>query len=159
MLNRLILLVLGVFCLIGLMSVFTVSQTEKAIKFQFGEIVNSDYQAGLHFKFPFINNVKKFDARIQTLAEKPEQFLTAEKKNVMVDLFVKWRIDNVGVFYTAVGGNITNANVRLNQTIKSAIRSEFSKRNIKQLVSTDRSAIRDVLMLSLIHISEPTRPY
>ncbi len=146
MLNRLILLVLGVFCLIGLMSVFTVSQTEKAIKFQFGEIVNSDYEAGLHFKFPVINNVKKFDARIQTLAEKPEQFLTAEKKNVMVDLFVKWRIDNVGVFYTAVSGDINQANLRLNQTIKSAIRSEFSKRNIKQLVSTDRSAIRDVLM-------------
>ncbi len=144
--NKLILLILGAFCLLGVMSVFTVSQTEKAIRFQFGEIVNSDYEAGLHLKFPIINNVKKFDARIQTLAEKPEQFLTAEKKNVMVDLFVKWRIDNVGVFYTAVGGNITNANVRLNQTIKSAIRSEFSKRNIKQLVSTDRSAIRDVLM-------------
>lgn len=144
--NRLLLLVLGVVFLVVTMSVFTVSQTEKAIKFQFGEIVKSDYEAGLHFKIPLFNNIKKFDARIQTLAEKPEQFLTAEKKNVMVDLFVKWRIDNVGVFYTAVGGDITQANLRLNQTIKSAIRSEFSKRNIKQLVSTDRSAIRDVLM-------------
>lgn len=129
-----------------MMCVFTVSQTEKAIKFKFGEIVNSDYEAGLHFKFPVINNVKKFDARIQTLAEKPEQFLTLEQKYLMVDLFVKWRIDNVAVFYTAVGGDITRANLRLNQTINSAIRSEFSKRNIKQLVSTDRSAIRDVLM-------------
>ncbi len=146
MLNKLILLGLGLLILISMMCVFTVSQTEKAIKFKFGEIVNSDYEAGLHFKIPVFNNIKKFDARIQTLAEKPEQFLTAEKKNVMVDLFVKWRIDNVADFYTAVGGNINDANARLNQTIKSAIRSEFSKRNIKQLVSTDRSAIRDVLM-------------
>ncbi len=146
MLNKLILLGLGLLILISMMCVFTVSQTEKAIKFKFGEIVNSDYEAGLHFKFPVINNVKKFDARIQTLAEKPEQFLTLEQKYLMVDLFVKWRIDNVAVFYTAVGGDITRANLRLNQTINSAIRSEFSKRNIKQLVSTDRSAIRDVLM-------------
>ena len=146
MLNKLILLGLGLLILISMMCVFTVSQTEKAIKFKFVEIVNSDYEAGLHFKFPVINNVKKFDARIQTLAEKPEQFLTLEQKYLMVDLFVKWRIDNVAVFYTAVGGDITRANLRLNQTINSAIRSEFSKRNIKQLVSTDRSAIRDVLM-------------
>lgn len=144
--SKLFLATLGFFLLIGMMCIFTVSEAEKAIKFQFGEIVKADYKPGIHFKLPFINNVKKFDARIQTMADKPEQFLTAEKKNVMVDLFVKWRIDNVADFYTAVGGDINQANLRLNQTIKSAIRSEFSKRNIKQLVSTDRKAIRDVLM-------------
>ncbi|MDD1609808.1 MAG: protease modulator HflC, partial [Methylococcaceae bacterium] len=101
--NKLLLLALSTVLLIGIMSVFTVSQTEKAIKFQFGEIVKSEYAPGLHFKLPLINNIKKFDARIQTMADKPEQFLTAEKKNVMVDLFVKWRIDNVADFYTAVG--------------------------------------------------------
>ena len=152
MLSKILLQVLGVVLLLIAIdclftSPFTVSQTEKAIRFSFGEIVNADYEPGFHLKSPFpFSNIKKFDARIQTLAEKPEQFLTAEKKNVMVDLFVKWRIDNVGVFYTAVSGDINQANLRLNQTIKSAIRSEFSKRNIKQLVSTDRSAIRDVLM-------------
>jgi membrane protease subunit HflC len=146
--NKLLLLVISIFLLFAVVNsvFFTVSQTEKAIKFKFGEIVKSDYEPGLHFKLPIINNIKKFDARIQTMADKPEQFLTAEKKNVMVDLFVKWRIDNVADFYTAVGGDINQANLRLNQTIKSAIRSEFSKRNIKQLVSTDRGAIRDVLM-------------
>ncbi len=131
---------------IGLMCVFTVNQAEKAIKFKLGEIVKDDYQPGLHFKWPFINNIKKFDARIQTMDSKPEQFLTAEKKNVIVDSFVKWRIGNVTTFYTAVGGDTDQANLRLNQIIKDAFRGEFSKRNIKQLVSTDRQIIRDILI-------------
>jgi membrane protease subunit HflC len=146
--NKLVFLGLGLLILltIGMMSVFTVYQTEKAIKFRLGEIVKDDYEPGLHFKLPFINNIKKFDARIQTMAEKPEQFLTIEQKNVMVDLFVKWRVGNVTTFYTAVGGNVDQANLRLNQTIKSAIRSEFGKRDIKHLLSTDRDDIRNVLM-------------
>lgn len=143
-----ILLGLVLLSLLCLMCLFTVSETEKAVKFQFGEIVKADYEPGLHFKAPPpFNNIKKFDARIQTMAEKPEQFLTSEKKNVIVDLFVKWRIGNVATFYTAtVGGDIDKANLLLNQTIKNEIRGEFSIRNIKQLVSTDRSAIRDILM-------------
>ena len=76
---------------------------------------------------------------------KPERFLTAEKKNVIVDSFVKWRIANVSTFYTSVAGDIDQANLRLDQIIKDAFRSEFSKRNIKQLISTDRSAIREIL--------------
>ena len=126
-------------------SVFTVNQAEKAIKFRLGEIVKDDYKPGLHFKLPIINNVKKFDARIQTMDTKPERFLTAEKKNVIVDSFVKWRIGNVATFYTVVAGDIDQANLRLDQIIKDAFRSEFSKRDIKQLISTDRSAIRDIL--------------
>lgn len=141
-----ILVNLAVLLLIGMMCVFTVNQTEKAIKFRLGEIVKFDYEPGLHFKLPFINNIKKFDARIQTMDAKPERFLTAEKKNVIVDSFVKWRIDNVAIFYTAVAGDIDQANLRLDQIIKDAFRSEFSKRNIKQLVSTDRSAIREILI-------------
>ena len=136
---------LAALLLIGMMCVFTVNQTEKAIKFRLGEIVKDDYKPGLHFKLPFINNIKKFDARIQTMDAKPERFLTAEKKNVIVDSFVKWRIGNVSTFYTTVAGDIDQANLRLDQIIKDAFRSEFSKRNIKQLISTDRSAIRDIL--------------
>ncbi len=131
--------------LVSFMSVFSVSQTEKVIKFRLGEIVKNDYEPGLHFKIPFINNVKKFDGRIQTMDAKPERFLTAEKKNVIVDSFVKWRIGNVSTFYTTVAGDIDQANLRLDQIIKDAFRSEFSKRNIKQLISTDRSAIREIL--------------
>ncbi|MGY6274981.1 protease modulator HflC [Methylomonas sp. MgM2] len=131
------------------MSVFTVSETERAIKFRLGEIVGADFKPGLHFKIPFINNVKKFDARILTMDATPERFLTAEKKNVIVDSFVKWRIGDVKAFYTTVGGDVNQANIRLDQIIKDAARSEFSKREIKQLVSTDRSIIRESLITNV----------
>lgn len=141
-----ILVALAALLTLLMMCVFTVSQTEKAIKFQLGEIVKSDYEPGLHFKLPFINNVKKFDSRILTMDSKPERFLTAEKKNVIVDSFVKWRIGNVNTFYTAVAGDQMQANIRLDQVIKDALRSEFSRREIKQLVSTDRGLIREALV-------------
>ena len=141
-----ILVGVGAVITIAMMCVFTVSETEKAIKFKFGEIVKSDYQPGLHFKLPFINNVKKFDSRILTLDSAPERFLTAEKKNVIVDSFVKWRIGNVETFYTSVAGDAFQANIRLDQIIKDAFRSEFSRRDIKQLVSTDRSKVREALI-------------
>ena len=140
-----ILVGLAALLIVGMMCVFTVNQTEKAIKFRLGEIVKDDYGPWLYFKLPFINNIKKFDARIQTMDAKPERFLTAEKKNVIVDSFVKWRIGDVSTFYTTVAGDIDQANLRLDQIIKDAFRSEFSKRNIKELLSTDRSAIRDIL--------------
>lgn len=141
-----ILVGLAIFLVIGMMSVFTVSETEKAIKFKLGEIVKSDFEPGLHFKVPIVNNVKKFDKRILTLDSKPERFLTSEKKNVIVDSFVKWKIGNVNTFYTAVAGDVIQANIRLDQIIKDAFRSEFSKRTIKQLVSTDRMVIREELI-------------
>ncbi|MCX7103150.1 MAG: protease modulator HflC [Methylobacter sp.] len=137
---------LGGLLFISMMCVFTVSETEKVIKFRLGEIVKNDYEPGIHFKLPFINNVKKFDKRIQTMDAKPERFLTAEKKNVIVDSFVKWRIGDVTTFYTVVAGDIDQANLRLDQIIKDAFRGEFSKRNIKQLLSTDRQAIREILI-------------
>lgn len=132
--------------IIGMMSVFTVTQTEKAIKFRLGQIVGVDYQPGLHFKWPFVNNVKKFDSRIQTMDTKPERFLTAEKKNVIVDSFVKWRIGDLKKYYTVVGGSVIQANIRLDQIVKDAFRGEFGKRDIKQLVSTDRAEIREILL-------------
>jgi len=141
-----ILVGLGAIFTIVMMSVFTVSETETAIKFKLGEIVEADYKPGLHWKFPFINNVKKFDSRILTLDSSPERFLTAEKKNVIVDSFVKWRIGDVKTFYTSVAGDVYQANVRLDQIIKDSFRSEFSKRDIKQLVSSDRSVIRKALI-------------
>lgn len=153
MIENKILVAIAAVLFLGMMSVFTVHETEKAIKFQLGEIVRDDYKPGIHFKWPFINNVKKFDARIQTMDSQPERFLTAEKKNVIVDSFVKWRIGNVKTFYTVVSGDIGQANLRLDQIIKDAFRSEFSKRDIKQLVSTDRKAIRDILIKNSEKIS------
>ena len=143
--NQIVLGVASVF-LVGMMSLFTVNEGEKAIKFQLGEIVKDDYTPGLHVKLPLINNIKHFDARIQTMDSKPERFLTAEKKNVIVDSFVKWKIGDVKTFYTVVAGDTDQANLRLDQIVKDLFRGEFGKRNIKQLVSTDRSEIRELLI-------------
>ena len=151
--NKIAVGLAGALLVIGMMSIFTVNETEKAIKFRLGEIVRSDYEPGLHFRIPLINNVKLFDARIQTMDSRPERFLTAEKKNVIVDSFVKWRIGDVTKFYTLVAGDIDQANLRLDQIIKDAFRSEFSKRNIRQLVSSDRSAIRELLIKNSKQVS------
>lgn len=130
-----------------LMSVFTVKETEKAARFQFSEMLKWDYQPGLHFKVPFpVNTVRKYDARVLTLDMNPERFLTSEKKNVIVDTFVKWRIADVRTFHTAVTGNTEQANKRLEQIMKNALRSEFSKRTIKELVSSDRQVIQKLLI-------------
>lgn len=130
---------------VGSLSMFVVNEWERAVLFQLGEIVKTDFKPGLHFKWPFINNVRKFDARILTLDVEPERFLTSEKKNVIVDSFVKWRIDDLTRFYTAVSGDETQARLRLDQIIKDGMRGEFSKRSITEVVSGERSQIMNVL--------------
>lgn len=131
----LVVLVLGGF------SMFTVAEWEKAIMFRLGEIRNADFRPGLHFKIPFVNNVRKFDARILTLDVEPERFLTVEKKNVIVDSFVMWKIQDVSRFYTAVLGDERHAKQRLEQIIKDGMRSQFSKRTINEVVSGERDQI------------------
>ena len=147
MLENKILLAIAAVLMLGMMSIFTVGQTERAIKFRLGQIQEVDYEPGLQVKWPYpINDIKKFDAKIQTMDSNPERFLTLEKKNVIVDSFVKWRIGDLRKFYTVVSGNIDQANLRLDPIIKNAFRDEFGKRNIRQLVSTDRQAIREILI-------------
>ncbi|WAR43685.1 protease modulator HflC [Methylomonas rapida] len=136
------------------MSVFHVNEHERAILFRLGEIVTTDLKPGLHFKTPIINNVSTFDARVLTLDAKSERFLTSEKKNVIVDSFVKWRIGDVGLFYTTVGGDEFQANLRLDQIMKDAMRSEFGVRTIKQLISEDRSELRNTLLEKLAPAAE-----
>ncbi len=138
--------IIGIAVFIVLFCLFTVDETQTAIRFRLGEIVQSNYEPGLHFKWPFINNIRKFDRRIQTLATEPERFLTVEKKNVIVDSFVKWRIQDVRRFYTAVGGDADRANLRLDQIIKDGLRSEFSKRTLQEVVSGERAQIMEVLV-------------
>jgi membrane protease subunit HflC len=135
------------------MSVFYVNQHEKAIMFRLGEMVTSDYKPGIHFKTPIINNVSTFDARVLTLDTKSERFLTSEKKNVIVDSFVKWRIGDVGLFYTTVGGDEYQANLRLEQITKDAMRGEFGLRTIKQLISEDRTELRQTLLTKLAPVA------
>ncbi len=136
---------LAALVLLGTFSIFTVDETQTAIRFRLGEIVGANYEPGLHFKLPIFNNVRHYDRRIQTLDNDPERFLTAEKKNVIVDSFVKWRISDVARFYTAVAGDSARANLRLDQIIKDGLRSEFSKRTIKDVVSGDRRQIMEII--------------
>ena len=142
------IVLLLVVLVIGAFSMFRVAEWEKAIMFRLGEIMESDFRPGLHFKLPFINNVRKFDARLLTLDVEPERFLTAEKKNVIVDSFVMWRVDDVRRYYTAVAGDERHARLRLEQIIKDAMRSEFSKRTINEVVSGERDRIMHDLTLA-----------
>lgn len=126
---------------IAAFSMFTVTEWEKALMFRLGEIVKSDFKPGLHFKMPFVNNVRKFDARVLTLDVEPERFLTVEKKNVIVDSFIMWRIHDVERYYTAVLGNEHNARLRLEQIIKDGMRSLFGKRTINEVISGERKEV------------------
>ena len=128
------------------MSVFVVDQRQNAIVFQLGEVVSVKTAPGLNFKVPLLQNVRFFDSRILTLdAGEPERFITAEKKNVMVDAFIKWRIVDVKQYYVSVGGDEVRAKTRLLQTVNSSMREEFGKRTIHEVVSGEREKIMTVL--------------
>jgi len=135
-------------------SLYTVNETQVAIKLRLGEIVSIEGDSGLKFKTPFVNNVVFFDSRIQTLDSASESFLTIEKKNVMVDSYVKWRIVNTEKFYISTGGTMASANIRLAQNNQDALRSEFSKRTIKEVVSDQREAIMASVKSKLKAIAE-----
>lgn len=137
----------------GYMCIFTVQETEKTVKFKLGEIIRSNFEPGLHFKIPFINNIKKFNNKILTLDLEPERFLTSEKKNVIVDSYIKWKVGDVSRYYTTVGGDFSQANLRMQQVIKDVMRSEFSKRTIKELITEDRIEMRDILMQNTIRLA------
>ncbi len=145
MLHPKYLLPAGLLLVVVALSAFTVEQRQLAILFRLGEIVRTDFEPGLHFKVPFINNIRKFDARIQTLDAPPERYLTAEKKNVIVDSFVKWRINDVAKYYTAMGGTTERANIRLSQIIKDGLRAEFGKRTIQEVISGERNEVMRIL--------------
>lgn len=128
------------------LSMFVVDQRQTAILFQLGEVVGVKTAPGLYFKVPLLQNVRFFDARILTMdSMEPERFITAEKKNVMVDSFVKWRIADVKQFYVSVGGDEARAQTRLMQTVNAAMREEFGKRTIHEVVSGERDQIMKVL--------------
>ncbi|MDQ7016537.1 MAG: protease modulator HflC [Gammaproteobacteria bacterium] len=120
---------------------FVVKETEVAIKLALGKIVRSDYEPGLHFKFPLYHNVHKFDSRILTLDARPERVLTSEKKNLIVDSFVKWRITDVERFFKATGGDERRALNLLAQFIKKGLLDEFGKRTIQEVISGERAEI------------------
>ena len=141
MMNRIILVVAVLIAILLSSSLYTVKETQVALKLRLGEIVSIENEPGLKFKTPFVNNVVRFDKRIQTLDSAAESFLTVEKKNVVVDSFVKWRIVDTQKFYISTGGAMAQANLRLAQNNQDALRSEFSKRTIIEVISDQREAI------------------
>jgi len=126
-------------------SAFIVHQWETALKLRLGEIVDSDYEPGLHWRIPIIHDVKTFDRRIQTLDARPERFLTVEKKDVIVDSFAKWRISNVAQYYRSTGGSAAKTGRLLSERIMTSLRDEFGKRTIQEVVSGDRTEIMQLL--------------
>ena len=137
--NRTVLLILiAVVAVLGVSSLFIVTETEYAIKFQLGKIVRSDYEPGLHVKLPFVNNVRKFERRILTLDTAPEQMITSEQKFVAVDSFVKWRIVDVEHFYTSTQGNERIAMSRLDSIVKDRIRNQIASRTLPEVISEQR---------------------
>jgi membrane protease subunit HflC len=134
-----------VLALVVYASTFVVNQWEVAIKLRLGEIVDSEYEPGLHWLFPVLNNVKTFDGRIQTLDSRPERFLTVEKKDVIVDSFAKWRITNPGQFFRSTGGDSGRTARLLSERVNTALRDEFGKRTIQEVVSEDRLELMTTL--------------
>jgi membrane protease subunit HflC len=128
------------------LSMFVVDQRQTAIVLQLGELVDVKKEPGLYFKIPLVQNVRYFDSRILTMdSVEPERFITAEKKNVMVDSFVKWRIRDVKQYFVSVRGDEQVAQTRLMQTVNSIMREEFGKRSVNDVVSGERDKIMQVL--------------
>ena len=141
-----IVVVLGLF-LVGIgLSAFVVNERELAIKLQLGEVVRSEYEPGLHWKWPIVQNVRKFPKRILTISDRPERVFTAENEALQVDFFVKWRIVDTVRFYTSTGGLLQVGDDRLSEIIKNSVVTEFGKRSVEESISVGRAELmRDML--------------
>ena len=148
MTTRTLVTLIGLFVALVLASstLFVVKETERAIMLQFGEVVQFDIQPGLHVKVPFVNTVRIFDARVLTLDARPQRYLTLEKKALIVDSFVKWRIDDVAVYYTSTSGDEFTAAKLLASRVDTGLRNQFGERTLTEVVSGER----DELMAELL---------
>ena len=145
-------LVLAVFLAVGILSLFTVHETQRAISLRLGKIrTTSDdipviYEPGLHFKFPMVDTIQYLDTRIQTMSVDSSRILTEEKKDVLVDMFIKWKIIDLPRFYTSTGGNVLRAERLLREQAIDGLRAEFGRRTIKEVVSGERQEVMDILL-------------
>ena len=130
-------------------TLFTVKEYERAVKFKFGQFVGDEITPGLNWKWPIVNTVQKYDMRIQTMDSEPEGFLTDENQELIIDSFVKWRIDDIKQYFVSVGGNAQIAETRLAQQVNSSLRSEVGKRSIADVVSGERDTIMKVVQTAI----------
>ncbi len=151
MTNKSLALLLGLAALVIVLAntLFIVKETERAVLLEFGRLVNVDIKPGLHIKKPLINEVRKFDARILTVDARPEDFLNAEKKGMKVDSFAKWRISDVGTYYTATNGEQSRAARLIAQRVNEGLRNQFGKRTLHEVVSGERDQLMQELVTSL----------
>lgn len=140
-----IAIILFVLALIASGVFYTVDEREKALVFKFGEIIRADNKPGLRIKVPLIDSVKYFDARVQTMDAEPEQYITIEKKGLIVDSFVKWRIIDTTQYFVSVGGLPAIASQRLRQLSNDGLRTEFGKRTVTEVISGDRRQIMEIV--------------
>jgi|TARA_B110000285_G_C14988189_1_gene544923 membrane protease subunit HflC len=158
MATRTLVTLIGLFValLVASSSLFVVKETERAIMLQFGEVVQFDIQPGLHVKIPFMNTVRIFDARVLTLDARPQRYLTLEKKALIVDSFVKWRIQNVADFYTATSGDEFTAAKLLASRVDTGLRNQFGERTLTEVVSGERDELMTELRneLNLVVIAD-----
>ena len=148
------LVVVGLALVILGLSAFTVDERELAIKLQLGQVVQADYSPGLHFKWPIVQNVRKFPRRILTISDRPDRIFTAENEAVQVDFFVKWRIVDPVRYYTSTGGVLNVANGRLSEIIKNAIVTEFGKRSVREAISVERAELMRDMRLTAAAAAE-----
>ncbi len=148
------LVVVGLALVILGLSAFTVDERELAIKLQLGQVVQADYNPGLHFKWPIVQNVRKFPRRILTISDRPDRIFTAENEAVQVDFFVKWRIVDPVRYYTSTGGVLNVANGRLSEIIKNAIVTEFGKRSVREAISVERAELMRDMRLTAAAAAE-----
>ena len=146
--NRILytLLALVVVILVARSSAFTVSEGQLAIKSIGGEIVDANFEPGLHFRIPVVEDVMRFDKRIITQLYRQELFLTREQEQLKVDFYVKWRISNLRRYYEATGGAEEVANDRLGETVKDSIKTVVTQRTLQQVVSAERAEFTDSMM-------------
>ena len=140
--------------LIGSQFIYRVTEIERGVLLRFGQLAESDIKPGLHFKVPIVNSVRKFDARIITLEPPEAEYLTIEKKALIVDYYVKWRIANVAKFYTATNGDETVANRILTARVDTTLRNQFGERTVFEVVSGERDLLIDEIIEELNTVAQ-----
>ena len=136
-------ILIGLVVLVAIVSnaLYVVNERERAVLLKFGEVVSTDIEPGLHFKIPIVNDVRRFEARLITLDSSPQRYLTAEKKALIVDSFVKWQVADAGKYYTATGGDEFSANSLLASRVDNGLRNKFGERTVYEVVSGERDAL------------------
>ena len=147
-------IILTVLLMVGSSSLYVIQEIERGVKLRFGEVVEDDLQPGLALKMPYVNQIVKFDGRIQILDTQPEEYLTQEKKRLLVDSYVTWKIENVKKFYISTGGTPRNAARLLAPRVNNGLRDKFGQRTVHEVVSGEREQLMVELTAEINKVTE-----